>query len=65
MNPDKDMMHGGADVVFSPEVGPPVVGDTGQEAGDINTYDDFPGAGWVGERVVLERVTYCNIPVNS
>lgn len=36
VNPDKDMMHGGADVVFSPEVGPPVVGDTGQEAGDVN-----------------------------
>lgn len=65
VNPDKDMMHGRADVVFSPEVGPPVVGDTGQEAGDVNTYDDFPGSGWVGERVVLERVAYCNIPVNS
>ena len=47
-------MHGGADVVFSPDVGPPVVGDAGQEAGDVNTYNDFPGAGWVGDRVVLE-----------
>lgn len=65
MNPDKDMMHRGTYVVFSPDIGPPVVGDAGQEAGDVNTYNDFSGAGWVGDCVVLERVADGNIPVNG
>lgn len=56
MDPDKDMMHGGTDVVFSPDVRPPVVGDASQEAGNINTQNDFPGPGWVGNCVVFEWV---------
>lgn len=65
MNPDKDVMHGGADVVFSPDIGPPVVGDAGQEAGDVHTDNDFSGPGWVGDRVVLERVADGDIPVDG
>lgn len=64
VDPDKDVMHGGADVVFGPDVRPPVVGDTGQEAGDVNTQNDFTGPGWVGNCVVFEWVTDGNIPVN-
>lgn len=65
MDPDKDMMHGGAGVVFSPDVRPPVVGDAGQEAGDVNTHNDFSGPGWVGNGVVFEWVTDGDISVNS
>lgn len=65
VDPDQDMMQRGADVVFSPDVGPPVVGYAGQEAGDVNTDNDLAGTGWVRDRVVFERVTDSNIPVNS
>lgn len=65
MNPDQDVVHRGAVVVFSPDVGPPVVGDAGEEAGDVDTDDDFPGAGRVGDRVVLERVADGDVPIDG
>lgn len=64
MNPDKDMMHGGADVVFQSRGWATSSRGYWSGAGDVNAYDDFPGAGWV-ERVVLERVACCDIAVNS
>lgn len=65
VDPDEDMVHGGADVVFNPNVGPPVVGDAGEEAGDVDTDNDLAGAGGVGDHVVLEGVAHGNVPVDG
>lgn len=65
VDPDEDVVHGGTDVVLSPDVGPPVIGNAGQEASDIDTDNDFPGAGWVGDSVVFQWVADGDIPVNG
>lgn len=65
VNPDEHVMQGSADVVFGPDVGPPVVGNAGQEAGGVDADDDFPSAGWVGDSVILEGVTHSDVAVNG
>lgn len=65
VHPDEHVVHGRADVVFNPNVGPPVVGDAGHKAGDVDADDDFAGASGVGDRVVPEGVAHGNVPVDG
>lgn len=65
VDPDEDVVHGRADVVLAPNVGPPVVGDAGQKAGDVDAHDDLAGASGVGDGVVLEGVAHSDVPVDG
>lgn len=65
VDPDEDVVHGRADVVLAPNVGPPVVGDAGQKAGDVDAHNDLAGASRVGDGVVLEGVAHSDVPVDG
>lgn len=65
VDPDEDVVHGRADVVLAPNVGPPVVGDAGQKAGDVDAHNDLAGASGVGDGVVLEGVAHSDVPVDG
>lgn len=58
-------MYRGVVVVFSLDVGLLVVGDVGEEVGDVDIDDDFSGAGRVGDRVVFERVVDGDVSIDG
>lgn len=65
VDPDEDVMHWCAYVVFNPNVGPPVVGNAGQKAGDVDTYNDFSSASRVGDCMILKRMAHSYIPIDG